>query len=59
VRYLPSIWQRVEHGDLDHIRALIENYLAVLDHNGPQLALERITGIRLEVATSGSFNAPL
>jgi hypothetical protein len=59
VRYLPSIWQRVEHGDLDHIRALIENYLAVLDHIGPQLALGRITGIRLEVATPGSFNAPL
>jgi len=59
VRYLPSVWQRVEHGELDHIRALIENYIAIFDHIGPQLALERITGTKLVVATPGSFNAPV
>ncbi|MFY0577980.1 YaaC family protein [Cystobacter fuscus] len=59
VRYLPSLWHQVEHGRLDHIRALIENYLSIVDNVGPTLALERITGTRLVVSTPDSLNAPV
>jgi len=59
VRYLPSIWHRVEYGDLDHVRALIEHYLSVLDNIGPALAVERITGTKVIVATPGSLTAPI
>jgi len=31
VRYRPSIWRRVQEGDLDHMRVLIEAFLAVVE----------------------------
>jgi hypothetical protein len=57
VRYLPSLWHEIEDGALDHIRALIEHYLTVVD-NVPHLAVERITGRRLLVTPPGSLFAP-
>jgi hypothetical protein len=58
VRYLPSLWHEIEDGALDHIRALIEHYLAVVDNVLPHLAVERITGRRLLVTPPGSLFAP-
>jgi hypothetical protein len=59
VRYLPSLWHRVEHGNLDHVRVLIDHYLSILDHIGPALALERITGIQLQVSVPGTLTSPM
>jgi hypothetical protein len=59
VRYLPSLWHRVERGDLDHVRALLEGCLSIFDHVGPGIALERITGVRLLLAQPGGMNAPI
>lgn len=59
VRYLPSLWYRVEHTDLDHVRVLIEHYLSIVDEVGPTLALGRITGVPLIVSVPGSLNAPI
>jgi hypothetical protein len=50
VRYLPSLRHDIEDGALNHIRALIEHYLAIIDHVLPRLAIERITGRRLSIA---------
>ena len=59
VRYLPSLWHEIEYGDLDHIRALIEHYIVIVDGVLPQMAVERITGKRLQVVHPGSMQAPV
>jgi hypothetical protein len=59
VRYMPSLWQRVEVGPLDHVHALLEGYLAAFDRVGPAMALNRITGVRLELSQPGGFNSPI
>jgi hypothetical protein len=59
VRYLPSLWHEIEYGDLDHIRALIEHYIVIVDGVLPQMAVERITGKRLQVVHPGSMGAPV
>ncbi|OIQ67793.1 hypothetical protein GALL_506260 [mine drainage metagenome] len=58
VRYLPSLWHDIEDGTLNHMRALIEHYLSVVDNVVPRLAIERITGVRLLVVQPGSLMAP-
>jgi hypothetical protein len=59
VRYLPSLWHEIADGDLDHIRALIEHYVAAVDSVLPRIAVERMTGIRLNVTQPGSLGAPV
>jgi hypothetical protein len=59
VRYLPSLWHDIEDGDLNHIRALIEHYLAIVDGVLPRMSVERITGVRLQVVHPGSMSAPV
>lgn len=59
VRYLPSLWHDIENGDLNHVRALIEHYLAIVDGVLPRMSVERITGVRLRVDQPGSMNAPV
>jgi len=59
VRYLPSLWQRVERGDLDHIRAMLEGYMSEFDHVGSAMALGRITGRTLILTQPGTFGAPI
>jgi hypothetical protein len=55
VRYRPGIWRRVQEGDLDHMRVLIETFLAVVERVLPQQFLETITGQRIFVKQPGSF----
>lgn len=43
VRYRPSVWRRVQEGDHDHLRVLVEAYLAVVERVLPEQFLERIT----------------
>jgi hypothetical protein len=58
VRYLPSRWHEIEDGPLDHIRALIEHYLAIVDAVLPRLSVERITNAKLRVVSPEGMNAP-
>ena len=58
VRYLPSLWHDIEDGKLNHMRALIEHYLLIVDNVVPRLAVENITGTRLLVVQPGSLFAP-
>jgi hypothetical protein len=59
VRYLPSFWFQIEHGSLDHVRALLEQYATTVDVVLPKLGFERITGRRLQLIYPGSLNAPI
>jgi hypothetical protein len=55
VRYRPSIWRRVQEGDLDHVRALIEAFLSVVERVLPQEFLEQVTGHRVFAAPRGTL----
>jgi hypothetical protein len=59
VRYLPSLWYRIEHGGLDNLRSLLEYYVTVVDVVVPKLAIERIIGKELLLVSPGAFNAPI
>jgi hypothetical protein len=55
VRYRPSVWRRVQEGDLDHLRVLIEAFLAVAERVLPEQFLESVTGQRVFAKQPGSF----
>jgi hypothetical protein len=59
VRYLPLLWHEIEDGKLDHIRALIEHYVVIVDNVLPQLAVQSLTGRRLIAVQPGSLHGPL
>jgi len=59
VRYLPDLWHEIEDGRYDHIRALLEHYLVIVDNVLPAIAVERLTGTRLLVMQPGSLSAPV
>ncbi len=59
VRYLPLQWYEVEHGPLNHLRALLEYYVSIVDNVLPVLAIERITGRGLRVTNPDSMFGPL
>ena len=44
VRYRPSLWRRVQEGDLDYMRVLIEAYLDSIERVLPEEYLSKITG---------------
>jgi len=58
VRYLPSLWFDIDRGPLDHVMALLEQYVAVVEDVLPKMAIEKITGARLKVSLPGSLSAP-
>ena len=55
VCYRPSLWRRVQEGDLDHIRVLIEAFLAVAERVLTQQFLAQITGERVSIHQPGSL----
>jgi hypothetical protein len=55
VRYRPSIWRRVQEGDLDHMRVIIEAFLAVIERVLPEQFLATVTGQRIVAKHPGSF----
>ena len=55
VRYRPSIWRRVQEGDLDHMRVLIEALLTVVERVLPEQFLEKVTAQRIFAKQPGSF----
>jgi hypothetical protein len=42
VRYRPSLWRRVQEGDLDHMRAIIEAFLTIVERVLPEEFLEKV-----------------
>jgi hypothetical protein len=59
VRYLPSVWHEIEDGQLDSLRALLEQYTVVMDKVMPLNAIERITGHKLQIVLAGTGQAPV
>lgn len=59
VRYLPETWYEIEHGELDYMNSLLENYLVIFDSVLPKLAVERLTKTRLVVTSPDSMNSPI
>ncbi len=55
VRYRPSVWRRIQEGDLDHMRVLIEAFLAVAERVLPEQFLEKVTGQRVFAKQPGSL----
>ncbi len=55
VRYRPSVWRRVQEGDLDHMRVLIEAFLSVTERILPEQFLARVSGTRIHAKQPGSF----
>jgi hypothetical protein len=55
VRYRPSVWRRVQEGDLDHMRVLIEAFLAVVERLLPEQFLETVTAQRVFAQQPGAF----
>jgi hypothetical protein len=55
VRYRPSVWRRVQEGDLDHMRVIIEAFLAVVERILPEQFLAKVTGQRIVAKHAGSF----
>ncbi len=55
VRYRPSVWRQVQEGDHDHIRVLVEAYLAVVERVLPEQFLERITAQRVFAKQPGAW----
>jgi hypothetical protein len=49
VRYRPSVWRRVQEGDLDHYRALVESFLSIAERVLPEQFLASILGIPVHV----------
>ena len=55
VRYRPSIWRRIQEGDLDHVRVLIEAFLVVVERILPEQFLEKVTGRRVFAKQPGAL----
>jgi hypothetical protein len=55
VRYRPSLWRRIQEGDLDHVRVLIEAFLFVVERVLPEQFLEKILGQRVDARQPGFF----
>jgi hypothetical protein len=55
VRYRPSIWRRVQEGDQDHLKVLVEAFLAVSERVLPEQFLETITGRKVFAKQSNSI----
>lgn len=55
VRYRPSVWRRVQEGDLDHVRVLIEAFLEVVERVLPEQFLAIVTGEQISAKQPGSW----
>lgn len=54
-RFHPSIWRRIQEGDLDHMRVLIEAFLAVVERVLRQEFLEQVSGQKIVAKQANSF----
>lgn len=44
VRYMPNLWARISHGDLDHYKAVFYQFSRVAERELTQVFLEKLTG---------------
>lgn len=54
VRYRPSIWRRVQEGDLDQFKVLIESFLAIVERVLPEQFLATISGVPVYARQQGA-----
>lgn len=59
VRYLPSLWYEIEFGKHNHIYALLEHYISVIDKILPKIILEKLSKRSISVTHPGSIFAPI
>ncbi|MDR3451135.1 MAG: hypothetical protein P4M15_15555 [Alphaproteobacteria bacterium] len=57
VRYMPSLWRRIEGGDEDQYEALVDAALAVWERVLPERFLESIAGEIVYTSQPGAFGA--
>jgi hypothetical protein len=57
VRYMPSVWRRVEGGDWDEHLSLVKSALGVFERTLPEQFLESIIGERIHASQPGSFGS--
>jgi TPR repeat protein len=57
VRYMPSVWRRVEGGDWDEHLSLVKSALGVFERTLPEQFLESIIGERIHANQPGSFGS--
>lgn len=55
VRYMPSVWRRIEGGDWDQYSVLIKTTIGIFERVLPEEFLETIIGERLHVRQPGSW----
>ena len=44
VRYMPNLWARILHGDLDNYKAVFYQFSRVAERELTQIFLEKLTG---------------
>lgn len=49
VRYMPNLWARISHGDLDHYKAVFYQFSRVAERELTQVFLEKLTGKRVVI----------
>lgn len=55
VNYRPDLWWRIVEGDLDHVRALVEAFLDVIERVLPEQFLGSITGEEISFKQPGAI----
>ena len=50
VRYMPNLWARILHGDLDHYKAVIYQFSRVAERELTQIFLEKLTRKRVIIS---------
>jgi hypothetical protein len=55
VRYRPSVWRRVQEGDHDHVRVLVEAFLSVVDRVLPDQFLGAVTARKIAARQPGGL----
>lgn len=49
VRYMPNLWARILHGDLDYNKAILYQFSRVAERELTQIFLEKLTGKRVTI----------
>ena len=49
VRYMPNLWTRILHGDLDYNKAIIYQFSRIAERELTQIFLEKLTGKRVMI----------
>ena len=49
VRYMPNLWTRIMHGDLDRYKAVFYQFSRVAERELTQIFLEKLTGKRVNI----------